>query len=102
MKEKKGPVGRAVGAVAQGIAGAARRRAEQRQPRVLVYGADGDGRLVEPGTLEHEQLVDTAARLIALGTGHGAHEPEPEPAEGAEPPERTQPLPEGDEPPTAR
>lgn len=66
MKERRGPIGRTVGAVAQGLAGAARRRALEREPRALVYDGDGNPTVVTPGTAEQARLVDAAARLVAL------------------------------------
>lgn len=78
MKDRRGPLGRTVGAVAQGLAGAARRR--QLEPRALTYDATGDPQLVPAGTSEHQRLVETAARLLATGRGRVPEEEEAEDA----------------------
>lgn len=66
MKERpKGAVARAT-AVAEGVAGAMRRRQREREPRVLLYEAPGEPRLLAPGAKGHDDLMDVADRLIAL------------------------------------
>lgn len=66
MRERRGPLGRTVGAVAQGIAGAARRRQEERDPRVLVYDRDGHPTLLVADTAARAALIDIAGGLIDL------------------------------------
>jgi hypothetical protein len=61
----KGAVGRAT-AVAEGVAGAMRRRQREREPRVLLYGAPGDPRLLAPGAKGQDDLIDLAERLVDL------------------------------------
>jgi hypothetical protein len=69
MKEKRGPLGRTVGAVAQGLADAARRRQAEREPRVVIYDGSGQSTLVRAGTPAHDGLVDAAERLVASVAG---------------------------------
>jgi hypothetical protein len=64
VKERRGPLGRTVGAVAQGLAGAARRRQTERQPRVVIYDEAGHSTLLEPGADGHDELVSAAERII--------------------------------------
>jgi hypothetical protein len=66
MRERpKGAVARAT-AVAEGFAGAVRRRQREREPRVVLYTAPGEPRLVAPGAKGHDALLDVAERMIAL------------------------------------
>jgi hypothetical protein len=55
-----------VGAVTEGIQGAARRRQSEREGRAVLYDEAGQPTLVEPGSAGHTALVDTAERLLAL------------------------------------
>lgn len=66
MKERRGPVGR-VGELAAGLAAAARRRQQEREPRVLVYDAAGNGRALTPADPRHGPLLETGEALIELG-----------------------------------
>lgn len=67
MRERRGRIGRTVGAVADSIASAARRGGPRPgEPRVVVYDRAGHGTLLRSGTPEHEQLIDVAERMIAL------------------------------------
>ncbi len=66
MREKRGPLARAVDAVTEGIAGSARRRQSERLGRVVLYDADGQPQLLSPDTDVHAPVVDTAERLLAL------------------------------------
>ena len=67
MRERRGRIGRTVGAVADSIASAARRGGPRPGvPRVVVYDAAGHATLLRSGTPEHEQLIDVAERMIAL------------------------------------
>ena len=66
MKERpKGAVARAT-AVAEGVAGAVRRRQRDREPRVLLYRAPGKPRLLPPGARGQDDLIDLAEQSIAL------------------------------------
>jgi hypothetical protein len=85
VREQRGPVGR----IADTIGSAVRRRQRDREPRVLLYDAAGDPRVVPPGTDAHAELVEVAERLIDLA-GAAPAEAEPsgaaadaEPADGA-------------------
>jgi len=61
----KGAVARAT-AVAEGVAGAMRRRQREREPRVVLYRAPGDPRILPPGAKGQDDLIDVAERLVAL------------------------------------
>jgi len=66
VKERpKGAVARAT-AVVDGVAGAVRRRQREREPRVLLYRAPGDPRLLPPGAKGQDDLIDIADQLVAL------------------------------------
>ena len=65
MKERpKGAVARAT-AVAEGVAGAVRRRQRDREPRVVLYVAPGEPRLLAPGAKGHDDLLDVAEQMVA-------------------------------------
>ena len=84
MKEKRGPLGRTVGMVAETVASTVRRRRQDRMPRALVYDAEGHPRVVPPGGEAHAKLVETAESLIALAAeerGGGPEPDEPDPLE---------------------
>jgi hypothetical protein len=66
VREKRGPIGRTVGAVAGSIANAARRSQAAATTRVVVYDADGHATLLRPGSPEHTAIAEPAARLIAV------------------------------------
>jgi len=61
----RGPLGRAT-AAAEGVAAAVRRRQRDREPRVLLFRRAGDPRLLPPGAKGHDEILDLAARMIAL------------------------------------
>jgi hypothetical protein len=61
----KGAVARAT-AVAEGVAGAVRRRQREREPRVVLYGAPGAPRLLPPGAKGQDDLLDVADQLVLL------------------------------------
>ncbi|HYI79358.1 MAG TPA: hypothetical protein VEW67_00670 [Thermoleophilaceae bacterium] len=66
MRERpKGAVARAT-AVAEGVAGAVRRRQREREPRVVLYGAPGAPRLLPPGAKGQDDLLDVADQLVLL------------------------------------
>jgi hypothetical protein len=65
MKDKRGPLGRTVGAVAGSLASAARRSQASATTRVVVYDRGGHPNLLRPGTPEHNAVAGPAERLIA-------------------------------------
>jgi hypothetical protein len=74
VKERRsGPIKQAAG-LAETVAGAIRRRREQRGPRVVVYDASGRPQVLAPDAPAHGELIETAARLLSAA------------AEPAEPP----------------
>ena len=90
MREKRGPLARTVGAVTEGLAGAARRRQSEREGRVMLYDERGRPTLVAPGSAEHAELVETADQLLELlgegrrrGADRDADEPGDDAPEGA-------------------
>ena len=67
MREKRGRLGRTVGALADSIASAARRTGPRAgEPRVVVYDADGHATLLRPESPEHARIVELADRMIGL------------------------------------
>ena len=65
MKERRTTVARVAG-LAESLASAMRRRQQGREPRVLLYDAGGNPRLLSPEAPAHGPLVDAADRLIEL------------------------------------
>jgi hypothetical protein len=65
VREKRGALGRTVGAVAGSLASAARRGQAAAATRVVVYDAAGHPTLLRPGTPEHIAIAEPAERLIA-------------------------------------
>ena len=65
MKERGGPIKQAAG-LAETVAGALRRRREQRDPRVVIYDAAGRPQVLAPEVDGHAELVETAERLLAV------------------------------------
>lgn len=66
MKERKGPFGLMVGGIVDSVVQTARRRAQDREPRALVYDPSGQPRTVRPGDPGGDALVETAGKLIDL------------------------------------
>ena len=66
MKERKGPFGQMVGGIVDSVVQTARRRAQNREPRALVYDAAGRPRLLKQGEPGRDALVEAGARLIEL------------------------------------
>jgi len=66
MREKRGPIGRTVGAVAGSLANAARRSQAAATTRVVVYDADGHATLLQPGSTQYTAIAEPAERLIAI------------------------------------
>jgi hypothetical protein len=78
MRDRRGPFGRTVGAVADSLASAARRSGPRpRAPRVVVYDAAGHATLLRPSQPEHDRIIGVAERMIGLWS---------EPASAPEPP----------------
>ena len=66
MRERpRGAMARAT-AVAEGVAGAMRRRQRERGPRVTLYLAPGEPRLLAPGAKGHDELLDVVERMVEL------------------------------------
>ena len=101
MKEKrKGPIGRAAG-LAEGVAATVRRLQREREPRLLVYDETGYARLVQPDGRGYERLLETAEKMVALGSQAEA-EAKPRLARRAEKAEEASREDEDDEPKKAR
>jgi hypothetical protein len=66
VKERKGPLGRTVDMVAGTVADTVRRRRQARVPRALVYDAEGNPRVVPPGSDAQERLIELAESLVTL------------------------------------
>jgi hypothetical protein len=66
MREKRGPIGRTVGAVAGSLANAARRSQVAATTRVVVYDADGHATMLQAGSAEYTAIAEPAERLIAV------------------------------------
>jgi hypothetical protein len=66
MREKRGPIGRTVGAVAGSLANAARRSQAAATTRVVVYDADGHATLLRPDSPHYTAIAEPAQRLIAI------------------------------------
>ena len=87
MKERKGAFGLMVGGIVDSVVQTARRRAQGREPRAIVYDAAGHPRLLRPDDPGRDELIETAGRLIELvgvppaGSDSEATEAESEAAE---------------------
>ena len=67
MRERRGRLGRTVGAVADSIASAARRSGPRAgEPRVVVYDAAGHATLLRAESPEQERILGIAEQMIAL------------------------------------
>jgi hypothetical protein len=66
VREKRGPLGRTVGAVAGSLANAARRSQAAATTRVVVYDSAGQATMLRPGSAEYTALAEPAERLIAV------------------------------------
>jgi hypothetical protein len=66
MREKRGALGRTVGAVAGSLASAARRGQAAAATRVVVYDAAGHATLLRADAPQHSALAEPAVELIAL------------------------------------
>jgi hypothetical protein len=76
VKERKGPFGLMVGGIVDSVVQTAKRRAQDREPRALIYNASGRPRLLKHGDPGRDELVETGGRLIELvGAMSAAAEP---------------------------
>ena len=67
MRERRGRIGRTVGAAYDSIASAARRGGPRPgEPRVVVYDRAGHATLLRRETAEHERMVGLAEEMIGL------------------------------------
>lgn len=66
MKERKGPFGVMVGGIVDSVVQGARRRAQDREPRALLYDPSGLPRLIRPGDPGADALVEAAGKLIHM------------------------------------
>jgi hypothetical protein len=74
MRERRGPLGRTVGALTSSLADAARGRQTRADQRVIVHDSAGHSRLLDPAGPEHAQLVETAEALLELIGGPPAED----------------------------
>ena len=65
MKERRGAIGRATG-IAEGVAATVRRMARDREPRVIVYNADGYARLLQPESRGHDRVLEVSDQMVEL------------------------------------
>lgn len=70
--------------IADTITGTMRRRQRDREPRVLLYDADGRPRTLQPSDDSHPAIVEAAQKLVVLATGRVQAE-EPDRIESDEP-----------------
>ena len=66
MKERKGPFGLMVGGIVDSVVQTARRRAQDREPRALIYDSSGRPRLLKADDAGRDELIATGGRLIEL------------------------------------
>jgi hypothetical protein len=64
-QRRRGPIGAATG-LAEGVAAAVRRYQRGREPRVLLYGGDGIGRLERPTAPGYERLRAAVERMVSI------------------------------------
>ena len=74
MREPRGQLAK----IADTITGTMRRRQRDREPRVLLYGADGRPRTLPPAEDAHLEIVEIAEKLVVMAGGRAQPE---EPAE---------------------
>jgi hypothetical protein len=70
MRERRGQFAK----IADTITGTMRRRQRDREPRVLLYGADGRPHALSPSDDIHPEIVELSERLVVLAVG--GEEPE--------------------------
>ena len=66
MKERKGPFGLMVGGIVDSVVQTARRRAQDREPRALVYDASGRPQMLKQGDPARDAVIEAGGRLIEL------------------------------------
>jgi hypothetical protein len=77
MRERRGRLGRTVGAVADSIASAARRSGPRAgEPRVVIYDSGGHPTLLKRDSDEHKRLLEAAERMLELWREPGPSTPE--------------------------
>jgi hypothetical protein len=64
--------------IADTITGTMRRRQRDREPRILLYGADGRPRTLPLSDDAHPAIVEVAEKLVVLATGRSEPEEGPE------------------------
>ena len=64
-QQRRGPLGRATG-IAESMAATVRRLQRDREPRVLVYDAAGEPRLLQPESRGYDRVLDACERLVDL------------------------------------
>jgi hypothetical protein len=64
-EKRRGPLGRATG-IAESMAATVRRLQRDREPRVLVYDAAGESRLLQPESRGYDRVLDVCERMVAL------------------------------------
>jgi hypothetical protein len=69
VKERKGPFGQMVGGIVDTVVQGARRRAQDREPRVLLYDEHGHPQLVPHDAPAREAMITAAGELIDLVGG---------------------------------
>lgn len=74
MREPRGQLAK----IADTITGTMRRRQRDREPRVLLYNADGRPRTLPPSDDAHPPIVEAAEKLVVLATGRAQPEEPPE------------------------
>ena len=74
MREPRGQFAK----IADTITGSMRRRQRDREPRVLLYGADGRPSTLSPSDEAHAGIVEVAEKLVVLATGRAQPDEAPE------------------------
>jgi hypothetical protein len=72
MREPRGQLAK----IADTITSTMRRRQRDREPRVLVYDAELNPRLIQPADPAHAEIVDAAERIVALTRTREEGEPQ--------------------------
>ena len=77
MRERRGRLGRTVGAVADSIASAARRGGPRAgEPRVVVYDRGGHPTLLKRDSEQYKRILETGERMLELWREPGPSAPE--------------------------